>query len=111
MRISDWSSDVCSSDLVVDGLQHRAIDLARIGVEDRQLAGETSVELGHRRSRRLGDIGQGDAAPSPPGGEPARGGEERDRKSVVLGTGVSLRVALGGRRIIKKKTIQPTQVD
>src|SRR3546814_334586 len=40
-----------------------------------------------------------------PGGPAARTGGEamRDRKSVVSGTRVSVRVGLGGRRIIKKK--------
>src|SRR3546814_13446070 len=34
----------------------------------------------------------------------------KDRKSVVWGTSVSVRVDLGGRRIIKKKTTTYTQV-
>src|SRR3546814_13319272 len=33
----------------------------------------------------------------------SRGAEVRDRKSVVWGTSVSVRIALDGRRILKKK--------
>src|SRR3546814_17705206 len=80
MRISDWSSDVCSSDLPGAGA-------AAAGDGERQAAVapgprlRASAGLGHRRS---GDAG--------------------DRKSVVSGKSVSVRVDLGGRRIIKKKT-------
>src|SRR3546814_16213536 len=35
----------------------------------------------------------------------------KDRKSVVYGTRVSVSVDLGGRRIIKKKTIKKTMLD
>src|SRR3546814_18739377 len=34
----------------------------------------------------------------------------RDRKSVVLGKRLSVRVALGGRRVIKKKKSQKTNI-
>src|SRR3546814_1986861 len=44
MRISDWSSDVCSSDLVVD-LVADGVDL---GVALHDLAGEVAVALDHR---------------------------------------------------------------
>src|SRR3546814_15998077 len=78
MRISDWSSDVCSSDLRAreltrgigrDMFEHRAVaqvDVPVVGAADRQAVG--------------------------------------DRKSVVSGKSVSVRVDLGGRRIIQKKT-------
>src|SRR3546814_16093287 len=71
MRISDWSSDVCSSDLFEDHARsHRihAIDLRRIGHLAQKVRGIT-----------------------------------RDRKSVVSGKSVSVRVDLGGRRIITTK--------
>src|SRR3546814_8586748 len=35
MRISDWSSDVCSSDLALDDLVDRAIRMAREAPEDK----------------------------------------------------------------------------
>src|SRR3546814_15862096 len=107
MRISDWSSDVCSSDL-----------------QQRQDVLLALVRLGEHRGRclrqdlRLGEVGRLgrevrilDAA--------ARIGQVRgvrrqvvdhrgqDRKSVVEGKSVSVRVDLGGRRIIKK-TIRKT---
>src|SRR3546814_19968200 len=56
-------------------------------------AGRAPVPRGATASRRSG------SAPGAPG----------DRKSVVEGKSVSVRVDLGGRRIIKKKTINNTQ--
>src|SRR3546814_1956489 len=84
MRISDWSSDVCSSDLhesvfrEVGGLEpESAADVAR---DDAKLGfGNVEDVL-----RQFGARGMG------------------DRKSVVYGKSVSVRVDLGGRRIIKK---------
>src|SRR3546814_9353412 len=77
MRISDWSSDVCSSDLDPplrrhDGAVHRVAEVADQVAADR--VGEVVADIEHG-----------------------------DRKSVVSGTSVSVRVDLGGRRIIKKK--------
>src|SRR3712207_9238689 len=79
----DWSSDVCSSDLLrrrVGGQDDGAGD-----PRDHPVRGE-----GGRAARR-GDPGLSGARPVRPAG--------RDRKSVVLGKSVDL----GGRRIIKKK--------
>src|SRR3546814_16058857 len=83
MRISDWSSDVCSSDL-------------SIGCGICCSRGEAPQSRGssiHRAIRRG-----------------ARGERilmiQQDRKSVVSGKSVSVRVDLGGRRIIKKKQLQ-----
>src|SRR3546814_17838875 len=81
MRISDWSSDVCSSDL------GRGDRVPAAGRRDRHRAGARPAQAG---------AGQGQG----------RGGKDRaqaDRKSVVSGKSVSVRVDLGGRRIIKKK--------
>src|SRR3546814_14496285 len=72
MRISDWSSDVCSSDLQSKGLALRP-QVTTASVIACCCAGSF-------------------AATKP-----------RDRKSVVEGQSVSVRVDLGGRRIIKKK--------
>src|SRR3546814_8474344 len=49
MRISDWSSDVCSSDLLRDVTHKRAIDLERINgevleVAQRRIAGSKVVD-------------------------------------------------------------------
>src|SRR3546814_18398625 len=83
MRISDWSSDVCSSDLVV---LHPEVDPERAPFEPAAAA--------HGEVRRLRHPGDAEHALVEPG----------DRKSVVSGKRVSVRVDLGGRRIIKKKT-------
>src|SRR3546814_18990209 len=95
MRISDWSSDVCSSDL--GGLaddRHQAVaqqadqplpDLADVGLGRRrnQRPERLHVGLQHHHVRAFeGDV---------------------DRKSVVSGKRVSVRVELGGRLFIKKK--------
>src|SRR3546814_17965070 len=44
MRISDWSSDVCSSDLGADGRQVAVLDVPQdvLGRLDRALAGDTA---------------------------------------------------------------------
>src|SRR3546814_12839454 len=83
MRISDWSSDVCSSDLLTDAAE---------GFDD-------ASELEQWRARSAA-VGRTHAV--------AHAGNmlqdlSRDRKSVVEGKSVSVRVDLGGRRIIKKK--------
>src|SRR3546814_4779445 len=75
MRISDWSSDVCSSDL----LMHR---------HGQQRAPERHQQQQDRRA----------AAQDP---RKVRGTE--DRKRVVQGKSVSVRVDIGGRRNIKNK--------
>src|SRR3546814_5393506 len=66
MRISDWSSDVCSSDL-----QHRVRDLHRrdgtIGVGAGEFGGRECVEVGHG-----GVLGSGDATLSALGRSRAR---------------------------------------
>src|SRR3546814_18367614 len=84
MRISDWSSDVCSSDLP-----------GRLAAGADRLARHRGG-MGRRHRRRVPGLA------AVPGGH-------RDRKSVVLGKSVSVRVDVGGRRIIKKK--QNMQVD
>src|SRR3546814_16450339 len=85
MRISDWSSDVCSSDLRRAGARrHRRAGPRR----DCGGAGGS----GHHRAA------QGYSARAPAG---ARG----DRKSVVEGKRVSVRVELGGWRISKKNKV------
>src|SRR3546814_16651805 len=99
MRISDWISDVCSSDLRLRGGDHakhvgiegfargvarllRRLEL-RVVAEDAGVVDE-DVELAVLARDFLG------------------GG---DRRSVVMGKSVSLRVDIGGRRIINKKYV------
>src|SRR3546814_12366160 len=104
MRISDWSSDVCSSDLTIFvartdrmGIARQIADLRDALVQAWPVTifpeGTTSGadELLAFKASLLAAL-----EPPPPG--------VIDRKSVVSGKSVSVRVDLGGRRIIKKKT-------
>src|SRR3546814_18319996 len=92
MRISDWSSDVCSSDLV------RFRPLAEH--VDRAGPGEVAVLRGDADPQRVVTVGlQVDVERAAHVVLPAG-----DRKSVVSGKSVSVRVDLGGRRIIQQKS-------
>src|SRR3546814_2993843 len=73
IRIIDWSSDVCSSDLAVQALADRLQMRLRVGR--------------HLQLALVRDL------------DPALDRQE-DRKSVVEGKSVSVRVDIGGRRII-----------
>src|SRR3546814_11345631 len=112
MRISYWSSDVCSSDLGV-GLAHDPVAAAQALVQYAKQA----ARFGHIAVPRpfvfvilAGEfIEETELAEHRPDSahlehQPlnrfvARG----DRKSVGKGKSVSVRVEIGGRRIIKKK--------
>src|SRR3546814_11243376 len=109
MRISDWSSDVCSSDLSPhrpgpgsapshDALR-RPVRLARTEGSRRARRRARQNRPGPS-ARALRAQGFGEQAPR-------RGGPvgllPEDRKSVGEGKGVSVRVDSGGRRNIKKK--------
>src|SRR3546814_11059437 len=130
MRISDWSSDVCSSDLVqtatnesVDGvtrlvgrpfLVHILIDPGKRTQHLTPSAIETNIG-----SHRIHDVDSEGFSQFPGtrfksirlAGKRADRAEidhiagelTRDRKSVVEGKRLSVRVDLGGRRILKKK--------
>src|SRR3546814_15601488 len=92
MRISDWSSDVCSSDLS-SPRQARPADLAVIGAVAK--VQHLALQIAAGVAATVADvIGQ------PPAGKL---GHRKDRKSGASGKRVSVRVDLGGRRIIKKK--------
>src|SRR3546814_11558141 len=96
MRISDWSSDVCSSDLGRDEALLR-LHIGRDRPEQRWLLLIGTVGAAEPLDRSIGFPACFeqimDAAAL------VRG----DRKSVVSGKSVSVRVDLGGRRIIQKK--------
>src|SRR3546814_15662687 len=146
MRISDWSSDVCSSDLfqtqpevladyhrrfryiLVDEYQDTNVsqylwlrllaqghkNLCCVGDDDQSIYGWRGAEVGNilrfeddfpgakviRLERNYRSTGRILAAAS---GLIAHTEGRIDRKSVVYGKSVSVRVDLGGRRIIKKK--------
>src|SRR3546814_14057441 len=93
MRISDWSSDVCSSDLC------RGSRLRRRPADRRRSQPRSPAPV-RRHVPRQRSQARSDA----PGSRRAwRRAARQDRKSVVSGKSVSVRVNLGGRRIIKKK--------
>src|SRR3546814_19593185 len=99
MRISDWSSDVCSSDL-----------LTREGERVRMVCFSFGAVIGSVASGLLGDRVSSFTGVGAAGfGKRGRVTEDMiritpdDRKSGVSGKRVSVRVDLGGRRIIKKK--------
>src|SRR3546814_12758512 len=103
MRISDWSSDVCSSDL--DGKRCRAATrraglsrLAALAIENRR--GRERCTRSVRAVRAL----RGDAVHAVDQVWKVLDLAElrEDRKSVGEGKVVSVSVDLGGRRIIKK---------
>src|SRR3546814_12943404 len=106
MRISDWSSDVCSSDLQsliekkwpgklvfrkklrhIDGLTYQEVP------QQRRCSFYYDNDLALDEVKKVADQYNCDVLLS----------AGKDRKSVVWGKRVSVRVDLGGRRIIKKK--------
>src|SRR3546814_14726223 len=99
MRISDWSSDVCSSDLPAPSARrvqprpHAPRHIAHPGVAApvRGLVARDLVELLQRGAHHVLAVGEHVAI---------------DRKSVVSGRRVSVWVDIGGRRSIKKKKIK-----
>src|SRR3546814_16137064 len=108
MRISDWSSDVCSSDLLrMEGCERPGSGRrqaqqvgARGGEHGRGLASGGARHLppavAQDRSRR------GSQAEPAPRGRPGPA-TQGDRTRVVEGRNVSVRVDTGGGRFIKNK--------
>src|SRR3546814_17219991 len=128
MRISDWSSDVCSSDLTAVG-HHGKASLARVLTAGRSVVGEgfgrveqllQGIDAQHARPRADSIVDSIGAGQGP--GVGSRGpaalrmpaalddddrlaacGNARDRKSVVMGKSVSVRVGHAVDRILKTK--------
>src|SRR3546814_17978489 len=108
MRISDWSSDVCSSDLLCRLKSLPVAEPARIKPHIptaivkchaiNRLRQPSAHRETHRRRCLLASSHTADDGP-----------QLIDRKSVVEGQSVSVRVDLGGRRIIKKKKKKQNQ--
>src|SRR3546814_18603443 len=104
MRISDWSSDVCSSDLWPKPMLSRSklavihVAQARTGLDDDSYRALLKHAAGVGSSKELDDAGFTAVM------EVFR----QDRKRVVSGQSVSVRVDLGGRRILTKKN--PTNI-
>src|SRR3546814_20440970 len=113
MRISDWSSDVCSSNLL---WATRTKSGARAGIYGGEIHRESCGKSGSAK-RAQGHVGDGAPARFQlrlTAGEVAFGDSVEniqqplnspllDRKSVVYGKSVSVRVDLGGCRIIQKQ--------
>src|SRR3546814_12575330 len=111
MRISDWSSDVCSSDLLVDRICHSSLMIAdfRNGTFGENLTiwschftarfGAASIS-GAKALVRTPNVTRHDYVSGRPD---TVHWISIDRKRGVLGKSVSVRVELGGRRLIKKK--------
>src|SRR3546814_14234345 len=104
MRISDWSSDVCSSDLHIPHFTYdEEIDVTALEV----MRADLNANRGDRARLTLLPfliVAICKAVPDFPMINAHYDDEAgADRKSVVEGKSVSVRVDLGGRRLIKKK--------
>src|SRR3546814_29110 len=101
MRISDWSSDVCSSDLH-NTVQKDSILRLMKNTSDKKNYRRLLAVIQKSNGRTFEDIAKEH-------GVSIRTVQRwisaylQDRKSVVQGKSVSVRVDIGGRRIIKKK--------
>src|SRR3546814_19211526 len=105
MRISDWSSDVCSSDLATSDEPVVAV----VRVVQGFGGGDHVVQiLGERDTRVLEYLGipVGDPVVDVEGQGIDPAVRLRDRRSVVQGKRVSVRVDLGYSRLIKKKQMK-----
>src|SRR3546814_11856358 len=121
MRISDWSSDVCSSDLFLSADEFRKRVFGDMEILGEHGIGQPSCDFGDEALV----VGNALKKPLDRGFELLRLPAElhvvvqdlpflirgdvakldhhlRDRKSVVKGKSVAVRVDLGGSRIIKK---------
>src|SRR3546814_19384951 len=127
MRMSDWSSDVCSSDLVGD-LEEQAVEGVELEVVEHLVeGGDVEVEAATiifgadferidilrledqiLEARRPQD---GPDAAGAPGERRAVAVEAAARKSVVKGKSVTVRVDIGGRRLIKNNKHPATPYD
>src|SRR3546814_11040780 len=105
MRISDWSSDVCSSDLPAapaNGQKNQILSecLLRFRPDPHRSRPPTRRTCFRDAQGRLAQWVERLVYTADDG---------RDRQRVVQGRSVAVRVDRGGRRIIEKKTICTTQ--
>src|SRR3546814_13665748 len=117
MRISDWSSDVCSSDLFVieivaltraltDAGEHRGAAVALGDIVDQFLDQHGLADAGAAEQADLAALGVGrEQIDDLDAGDEDRAVGRLDRKRGVLGKSVSVGLALGGGRYIKKQRI------
>src|SRR3546814_16927328 len=105
MRISDWSSDVCSSDLAFcERFENAGCEAcqAQTPFDETDCEAEAARHF-FDRGTRVDDRCEGLRLIGRVHRETLEVFGEADRKSVVSGTSVSVRVDLGGRRIINTK--------
>src|SRR3546814_12146569 len=113
MRISDWSSDVCSSDLLLERQPSRLPEGALVQggqvVDRRQARSDTPFAKCICCGRCGSQIAENRVAPAS-GNEACRAMSDcgpGERKGAVEGKRVAVRVELGvGRDIKKKRTIK-----
>src|SRR3546814_12500132 len=91
MRISDWSSAVCSSDLRTGRSADQRLQYRKSGA----ISAGAKTDFTSAKTPHLRSFAVSPAAPS---------ARKADRKSVVTGKGGSVRVDLGGRRNQQNKT-------
>src|SRR3546814_18501251 len=104
MRIGDWSSDVCSSDLsgIGEATAHLLADngfavvVADLDATAALRVANAITHAGGRAVAHMTNVANPDDAQAA-----VACAEQPDRTSVVYGTGVSVRVDLGVSRIIR----------
>src|SRR5699024_8217311 len=99
----DWSSDVCSSDLVSE---QRVEEAAQDLVDDRFLGREVMVEAAREDPRRVGDIAHG-------GGAQAVFGEEAggERQELLTAGGARHEERIPTKHLLGGRTCSPVAVD
>src|SRR3546814_15196006 len=100
VRISDWSSDVCSSDLNVINL----MDALKASLGEAKPAAKSKAKAPAAAPKESAAKASLKAAlEASKAAAPKAAAKKKDRKSVGQGKSGSVRVELGGRRILKKK--------
>src|SRR3546814_9075719 len=84
MRISDWSSDVCSSDLAAGERGDEAVQLADVGDLDLAEADVDVEGIRHHAGQRVAELVEHDEGedeqPAAPGQEVGEGGDDGARQ-------------------------------
>src|SRR3546814_12743922 len=107
MRISDWSSDVCSSDLLAQTGTSLTVAAYRYSTSGYLSLGDAVCARDHARRGLPVFASDRPAYPLTTNGVPVSDLlTPADRKSVVSGKRVAVRVNLGGRCTIQQKTIR-----